>query len=299
MKNTYLFIKAFKILKTSGFTTLIFLLSVFFISGCDESPTDVQDYDPEPILTCYIFNGEPISEVYLERIAPLEELYLVSEWGISDADIKIYPIDNPDAGDTLYFVEDINDFNEVYYVPASGEVLVPQFGVTYRIEASKPDEDIFLWAETIVPDTFTLTVDSPYSINSGLLNSVVNWNSPNINMNWTAADSAAGYIFSSLCVHGSLIPLDPESDIGDDAPGRLNLQLLNETARSLEVPWTVFYWVGWHEIEIQAVSKDYYEYSLSFFSTEYSNQFSNVNGGLGVFAGISRRGFTMIIQRVY
>ncbi len=275
------------------FTMLVLLLS---ISGCEDSPTEVEDYDPEPVLTCFLYNGEPVGTVYLERVGSLNSWYGPSENHIFYADIILFPVDNPSAGDTLHFREVFDPDVGWIYSPMPNETLIPQSFVRYRIEARNPSEDLYVWAETTVPDTFTLTV-SPYTLENDTIPIPLDWNDPPIRLDWTTADSAAGYVYNSLLLDPyPWVQLDPE--MWEEDPGILEIEVLNFGANAAEVPWFSFNWVGLHIVEFQAGSLEYIEYCESIYSANNIDPISNINGGVGIFGGISRQNFYLYMQRV-
>jgi len=282
-------------------SVLIIILLAIMTTGCEENPTEVEDYQPEAVLSVYIYNGEPIEEVFLERVSPIDQYYEFGDNGIPGAQIIIFPLDTPAAGDTLHMTH----IGVGVYHPLGFESLIPQSGVSYRIEVRKPSEDLYLWAETEVPEEFTLTV-SPYTLLDGAIPYNLDWNDVHISLDWTSSVSAAGYIFSSVCLThpDSLQYLDPdaeeeeEEDDDDDTPGLQEINFIGASANSIEIPWLLFNWVGWHWIQIQAVSDAGYEYMLSNFNTPDNNPISNIHGGFGVFSGVASQGFYVYLERV-
>ena len=272
------------------------LILLLAFSGCEDNPTELEDYDPEPILTAFLFNGEPFGEIYLERVAPLYGYYQPEENGIADAQIIIFKSDPP--RDTVEFAYSGN--GGIYLPIITGTSLDTVQGITnYRIEALTPQGE-FLWAETVVPDTFTLEI-SPYTLLNDTIPIPLNWSAPEINLDWTGADSAGGYIFNSTCLTpiDSLQWLDPDYDDEiEEEPDRLWQDIYIESARSCTIPWFFYEFAGWHKIEFQAASMDYVEYLSSIlFTPPGFNQQYNVHGGLGIFSGFSNHSFYLYMQR--
>ena len=148
------------------------LAVVFHLTGCEQTPTEVQDYHPEPILSGFIVNGEPVAEVYLERVAGLSSYYDPRDHGIVGAEIILYEVG---GSDTLRFSDD-----PAYpgrYIPLMGDSLIPRGTALYRIEAQTPaPASELLWAETRVPgavdghgplQTFLVNADSSITPVSG------------------------------------------------------------------------------------------------------------------------------------
>jgi hypothetical protein len=276
---------------------IIVMLIGLMMTGCSKNPTEVEDYDPEPILTAFIYNGEPIQEVYLNWTAPVDAVFLLDYYFISGAEIKIFPLGDPSAGDTLHFVERNNPDRGWMYVPAPNESLTPQGKVKYRIEARIPSGNIFMWAETMVPDTFTLRV-SPYIVELDTIRIPLDWNDEPIHLDWTEADSSAGIICSSVALEGHIaLPLDPDAEDPEDH-GVQNIEILNLSAAGIDIPWLNFYWAGWHWMQVQFVGADCVDYMMSLFNEQVSDPLFNMHGGLGIFSGVSRQSFYVQLQRV-
>ncbi len=282
---------------------------LFLFSGCEENPTEIEDYDPQPKLTAYLYNGIPVEEVILERIASLYSYYDPADHYIADAEIILFPLDNPSPGDTLFFVD--STATRGVYLPAPGQAdLIPQGGARYRIEARKPSENLYLWAETVVPDTFTLAVNDTVILtkdtNPDTFLGTYSWNSPTIHFDWSKSDSTGCYVFNAICMEeDTLIHLDPDFELDDDEDpdyvSQHSLNILMDYVFSMDALWIYFSWVGSHRIVFQACSPDYREYLFSIFRVQQGmmeDVIYNVHGGLGVFAGFCRVSFTMEMERV-
>jgi len=137
-------------------------LLIILASGCENTPTEVEDYDPEPVLTAFIESGKPVGTIWLERVMKdLGSLYVPENTGISDAVIELFPIsDNALNNDTLTFA----DLGGGKYQPDNPDYII-EHTVRYKITANKPSEGVNMWAETAAPDIFTLQVG--YEIPSG------------------------------------------------------------------------------------------------------------------------------------
>ena len=291
--------------KNSGFgifrlsAALLFLVVIFW--GCEDNPTEVEDYNPEPVLSAFLYNGEPVEEVFLERVGSLYSYYDPNDYGIPGADIIIFPIiDNISAGDTLHFEESSHPDSNGVYKPVAGESLIPEGNVSYRIEARKSSEDLYLWAETVVPDTFTLVVNN-YTIINDTLQGTLDWSMPNMHFEYSSAENSSGYVYTQTCfTPDSLLEwLDPDEDPADiDLEPDLFIQtFFVETASSGDVPWIAFSYIGWHRIDLEAVSLGYMEYLTSTIYEDGIETQYNVNGGLGIFGGLFRNSFYLYIDR--
>ncbi len=273
---------------------------LILLAGCEQQPTEFEDYEPQPMLTAFLYDGIPVDSVLLQRVAPLYSYYSWQDHGIAGAQIRIFPLDDPESDDTLHLIH----AGSGVYRPAVGESLIPRGKRHYRIEARKPDEDLYLWAETVVPDSFSLWVNGqPPGDTLG----VFTREDPSLFFQWSPADSAGGYVFLTVCLTpvDSLLPLDPDYDPEeeelDEEPGRAFVFPLISTQLSSFVPWLSFEWVGWHRVEMLACNYEYYRYVFSLMRVEQgamSMPEYNVQGGLGVFAGLHRIRFYLYMARV-
>jgi hypothetical protein len=194
-------------------------------------------------------------------------------------------------------VESASPDSHGVYIPAAGESLTPQGKVRYRIEARKPAENLYLWAETLVPDTFSMTL-TPYPLVNDTIPTPLDWSHPPMSLNWTLPDSCNGFIISSLCLtpYDSLLPLDPQYDLDKEENPQV-IGVLSLGSNSIEIPWILFSWVGWHKIELQASGSDYLEYCQSILYTQNVDPAFNIHGGIGMFAGLSRHRFYLYLKR--
>ncbi|MFH1862772.1 MAG: DUF4249 family protein [bacterium] len=270
------------------------------LTGCDTEPTAIEDYTPEPILTAFLYAQEPVGEVYLERVGSYYAYYDPLNHGISDAEILLIQLDGAGSGDTLHFAESSHPDSNGVYRPVQVHLAQPL--AHYRIEAYKPAENLHLWAETVVPDTFALQVN--YPIMADTLRDTLDRTEENIYLQWTLVDSSGGYITNVTCLDDSFIPLDPdfnpdEDEIPEDS-SRWFFDITFEGYTEKSVAWILFQYEGWHRVELQAANEAYFAY---FFSWLYMQQWQmtsleyNVQGGLGIFGGLARRGFYVYVEK--
>ncbi|HHE46771.1 MAG TPA: DUF4249 family protein [Bacteroidetes bacterium] len=292
------------------FLAIAGLAFMFASTGCESTPAEAEKYDPQAVLYAYLTNGEPVGEVYLERIAPLFNRYDFEDAAITGAEIVIF---DTDSGDTLHLTDDPQKHGR--YIPVPGEELIPRGRRHYRIECSTPDGE-FLWSETSVPDTFIslniLLIDQngerPVSEGDTLTR-----NDPNMFWRWEI-DTTGGFVggYAGLIVaetpRDSLVPLDPDWDPNDpdDALEEEDRDAVGWTVFRYDAEWTTiawafFEWEGPTRIELQAVSVDYYNYLWSNFRVMQGmleRPVFNINGGLGIFAGLSKKVFHVYMKRV-
>ena len=130
-------------------------LLLLALSGCEQEPTEVEDYEPEAVLTAYIETGKPVGEIWIERVwKDIGVFYDPVNTGIGGVQVKLFSISsNARETDTLQFIHDGGG----RYIPAINNFIVEP-KVRYRIEANKISEGLNIWAETVTPDTFTLSI---------------------------------------------------------------------------------------------------------------------------------------------
>ncbi len=302
MKNLDLFLR--RIPKSFVCLSLILFLTLLF-SGCEDNPTELEDYDPEPVLSAFLENGEALEEIWLERVAPLEGVYDPLDHGITGADVRIFG-----GGDTLRMVDDPQKPGR--YVPETGMELIPRDWVEYRIEITTL-QDEFLWAETVMPlklDTVAVVLaDEEGNIFPVTEGDALNRNMPNMFWMWET-DTAHGFIgqITNLRDLDELVPLDPDWDPNDPddeleiaQKGRHGFTIMRHDARVITIPWVFFRWEGPTLIELYSISDDYWQYLFTLMRTYQgliANIHTNVHGGLGIFGARAGQGFEVYMKKV-
>ncbi len=291
----------------SAFLIALLIITLqLILAGCESTPTEVEDYEPQPMLSAFLFNGEPLDSIMLESVGSLYAKYEPGQNAIGGADIYVIALDNQ-GQDTLFFNFDAG---AGVYRPTNAAVWgVPQGNKQYRVEAHKPSEDLYLWAETVVPDTFSLTVSpAPVGIDPegvAFLDTMTREDA-NIKLEWTTPSSpVGGYVIPITCLSEDYIPLDPdfdpiEDDISEDS-SLVNFDIVLPNFNYRELPWILFEYEGWHEIQLQAADPEYWEYFFSVFRLymgQITNVEYNVNGGIGIVAGLARNKFRVYVEKV-
>ncbi len=294
---------------------ILFILAglafMFASTGCESTPTEVEEYDPEPVLYAYLTNSEPFEEAFLERGTPLFDHYDFEDAAITGAEIKIFDCA---SGDTLHLMDDQEKPGR--YIPVAGEELIPRGRHHYRIECRTPDGE-FVWSETSVPVAFdTVAIElvdmygTVYPVSEG---DTLTRNHPNMFWRW-AIDTTGGFVggYAGLIVaetpRDSLVPLDPDWDpndpddaLDDEDRNAVGWTVFRYDAEWTTIAWAFFEWEGPTRIELQAISAGYYDYLFSSFRAMQGmleNPIFNINGGLGVFAGLSKKEFHIYMKRV-
>jgi hypothetical protein len=273
------------------------LAALALLAGCGDQPTEVEDYEREPVLSAFLTNGQPVDQVYLERVAPLDA-YDPEDHGITGAELVVFPVG---GGDTL-LLENDPDVPGHYLAPAGADWR-PAGTARYRLEAYKENDEVNVWAETVVPDTFSIEV-----LPAAAVGDTVTRLDPNFVLRWTDADSAGGFILNVICLtpEDSLVPLDPdfdpeEDEVDEDYPPRSQMEFMRYDQREATLPWYLFQYEGPHRVDLLAVSALYYEYVTTLFRVgqgQGADIPSNVSGGLGIFAGTTSRSFEVYVKRV-
>jgi len=300
------------------------LLMLIFIVGCEENPTEAENFEPLPTLYSYIQNGAPVDTVNLEWTGAYDDFYDLSELRIQGAQIVVFPVLDENGASLDTSDTEINDYvidfrttagPEFYgeYVPVDDDYLRPRGLWTYRIEAIKPSEGINLWAETTVPDTFSFYAAEknnplvPIEIEGDTLTR----EDDEIFINWSESETARGFVAGIVAEtpRDELIPLDPEWDPNDPDDvlepydqQRHGWTIARYDQRSMTIAWIFFQWSGWNRLYINAASESYYEYMLSLTQqgdpSWTVNPAYNVHGGIGVFGAYATHEFNIFLERV-
>jgi len=304
MKKLLTYIKSFA-------TILILAVSLIFLNGCEENPSEIQDYDPQPMLTAFIYNGEPVDEVYFEWTEKFGSYFDPTELAIEDADIRIFP-DIPDtAGLVLYLIEDPLEAGH-YITPPEVEWL-PEGSTTYKIVAEKVADNIYCTSTTVVPDTFTVTLYHPSLPGSSavlpaipdtlFLDEPFTRLDQELFLAWSPSASAGGFFTNVLALtdKDSLVALDPDWEFDEEDKWRFNLNFALEDQFEMTIPWAEFNWVGPYHIDVMSGAIEYVDYIYA--GTRIMNQGinmdlpNNIEGGIGIFGGICRYRFEIIMER--
>ena len=276
------------------------------VISCENTPTEVDDYDPEVVLYAYLGNGEPMTEVYLERISSLFGYYTPK--GIAGASVWIMELDEP-TPDTFFFKHHPNTQDSSWLYVPDGDTLIPQSLKGYKIEVHTPRGE-HLWSQAVVPgkidwvsvsvsgvDSTTIT-DPPLEVEGLILDTLTRWNS-SIILEWTDILGAGGFVGIALCqepADTNLIPLDPDWDPIENPVDTINISrrgwtIMRYDQNQTTIPGVAFQWVGLYQLQFQAVSREYYDYLFSDFRAKQgmiTRPESNINGGMGTFGSMTR-----------
>ena len=192
---------------------------MLFSIGCDSTPTEVEDYDYEPVLSAFLVAGKTVTEAdtvaFLERVQPLFELYDFQKAAISGANMILI---DKEEGDTIK-LED-HQASPGKYTPLVGSSMPIQGKHHYKIVVVTPvPHNETVWAETVVPDPFP-----PNSVKTYLMDRSGNktpisdgeelqrYKDKYLFFEWPSVDSAGGYFGSAttLVPRNNLVGLEPD-----------------------------------------------------------------------------------------
>ena len=292
----------------------------------------MEDYEPAPMLTAYLYNGEPVEEVYMQWTAPFEYHataynnaipYNPDDYIITDAVIKIFALDNP-AVDILILTHD-SEVPGHYY--SEDDDWLPQGKQKYGVIVDYTGPNIYedtvtfhLESTTIVPDHYDIHIFHPYipggstiippmPDNSLVIEPVMTRDDSSFFMYWNPApDSGHGYIvnFITMVDSDSLVPLDPdfvigEDEIEEDEYWRFSIEFMPEDQLQYTMGWYYFNWEGLHQITFMAVSKEYHDYMLAGMNIMQGldvDMPGNIEGGEGIFGAACRYRMYIELERV-
>lgn len=285
------------------------------LTGCEDDPSELEDYNPDPILTAFIQNGQPVDSVMVEWIGKFHATYDPNTLGINNADVVLYPVLDPDgsaadtSGRALYF----------HYAGPGGKYMpddanfIPEPLVRYAMKVTSPDAQMY--AETTMPDTFStqvfqagklLSIDPASRMlvdGDGDTLKTFQRTDEELFFRWTEAVGTGGYL---LGIHStgnpdSIRPLDTEYDSTDadqveawDLVPKFVYQPAPDYQNAVTLAWIYLNWTGPTDVLIEACSDDYYLYMFTSLTFQMqgggdNNIYSNVQGGRGIFGALSQQ----------
>ena len=302
--------------KMKYFVVLTFVILQF--SGCENTPTEVANYQRQPILSAFLVNGQPFEEAWLERGAGMNDVYAMESAGIDDATMYISSL-----GDTLNLVPDPNVKGR--YIPAAGENLIPQGLQSYRIDAwTAAPRNEHLWATSLVPGSIDengpmevfLVSDDLQDTTEVAEGDTLNRTMNTMVWSWNDVDSIGGFqgVIIAQTPREDLVPLDPDweppadpTDEDDDNyiepfdRERARWTFMRHDQRQITIAWIFFGWEGPQKVQFNALSGAYYDYLFSLIQSKFGavdRPEYNINGGLGIFGAYSTHSINIYMERV-
>ena len=282
---------------------------LIFFAGCDNTPTEVNDYEPQPQLTAFIANGVAVGEIELKHVGGFTDYYDPIALGITGARIKMFPVLDADgtpsdtSGRVCYFAD--NPDHRGGYLPTG--TYLPEGKVTYRIEAKKASDKVDLWAQTAVPDTFQLiTYQNKQEVDAN--GDTLTREDPELYFEWTSSENCGGYQLGILAEtedRSQLLPLDPAYDPNnpddvkayEDVP-RYGYTIAPYYQNGITLAWVYMTWAGPTRVDCAACSKEYFDYIFSQLTNPAANPLMNVHGGIGIFGATSRHSVEIYMKRI-
>lgn len=293
------------------FATALLIPLTMGLTGCDDDPSELEDYNPDPVLTAFLKNGQPVDSVMVEWVGSFHATYDPAQLGINDADVVLYPVLDPNgsaadsSGRALYF-HHVGPGGK--YVPNDAN-FIPEPLVRYAMRVTSPDAEMY--AETTMPDTFTTDVSQagkPLTIDpvtnqlidsNGYTLSTMTRSEEELFFRWSESEGSGGYL---LGIHATgdpdtIRPLDAEYDSTDadqvefwEMMPKFVYTPAPDYQNAITLAWIYLNWTGPTDVLIQACSDDYYLYmftSLTFQGAD--NIYSNVQGGYGIFGALTQQ----------
>lgn len=294
-------------------TLIIYSTAIIGIIGCIDTPTEVEDYNAEPMLSAFLVNGQLFEEAWLERGSPIGAYYDMQNTGIDDATMII----TSTSGDTLNLVPDPNKKGR--YIPADGESLIPQGLQTYMIEAwTTPPHNEYMWAEALVPGgiedhgpmTVFLVSDDLQDTTNVADGDTLNRNMDTMVWAWSDIDSVGGFqgVIIAQNPRDELIPLDPDWDpndpddeLEDEDRERAGWTFMRHDQRQISIAWIFFEWEGPQKVQFNALSEDYYNFLFSTMQVDFGSierPDFNMKGGLGIFGAYSEQIINIYMEKI-
>jgi len=263
------------------------------LTACEDSPPT--DYIATPFLEAYLIVDQPIEDVVVAISQPITEVFDYNQMMAADAEVVISSegVDYP----LQYVVEDgIGRFR----YPDTTMKVQPE--TRYAIRASMPDGSV-MRAETVTPARIAWTVP-PRDLLQYPQDTTVLVSPDSLRISWTAGNSSEYIIrVKVLDTLGYGTYLTPPTE---EINGRTNNIPFEEPddptfytrtrwgfvqANQAPTVWAAFRWYGKNEVAILAADKPMLEWFKATQwggrSVQYRDEFSNVEGGIGILASAS------------
>jgi len=270
---------------------ILFIITGCCFTNCINEPTDTE-FEEEIIVRAYLYTGSSIDSVHISKSIKIGEIYSPGEAAVTGAGVSI-SVDN-----VSYQLSEYGDKPGVYYLPLNYIRVTP--GKTYHLEAQVGDK--LISASTTAPDFVQIVrVNLPETEYLGKPFEVF----------WRGGEGAAGYILSVKARSSAeLVELssfmehaleETEFDTTEFFPPVNNFPVqIHES--NFQIPWPMFWYYGDYTLTIYAVDKNFFDFSTSFTVLEAQSSFyekppSHIQGGIGIFAALSRASEWVKVKR--
>ncbi|MDG5767263.1 DUF4249 family protein [Balneolales bacterium ANBcel1] len=301
----------------SGVFLLFWLMAFAAVSlvpaGCELYRQD--DYEEQFVVESYLIAGEPLPEVRLSITAPFDESYYFEERAVGDADITISWYD--EGGQRRSSFRYIEQERGIYIPAEPDRATEVEPRHMYRLEADVPLASGTLHrieAETVIPDTF--------SVMEVVRNRAVYQDPEQLEFRITRNRQAGRqnhYIYSTESLEPYEENLTPFwDDITDDLDDAIRIRtgIVNEEnfdinpdgTLTLRMPWIGIAFYGQNIISTFSIDNNTYDFfrsqpvqagggAGSISPGEIQNIIYHVDGGIGLFGGMSKLDILVTVDR--
>jgi hypothetical protein len=271
---------------------VLFLLALSF-SGCEDQPPT--DYIATPFLEAYLIVDQPIEDVVVAISQPITEVFDYEQMMAADADVVLSSegVDYP-----LQYV--VEDGIGRYRYPDTTVKVQPK--TRYVIRVSLPDGSV-MRAETVTPERIVWTIP-PREVLQYPQDTTVLVSPDSLRISWTAGNSREYIIrVKVLDTLGYGKYLTPATEEINERTNNIPFEEPNDPTfytrtrwgfvQTNQAPtvWAAFRWYGRNEVAILATDTPMIEWFKATQwggrSVQYREEFSNVEGGIGILASAS------------
>ncbi|MCB2204874.1 DUF4249 domain-containing protein [bacterium] len=277
----------------STFSLLLPALALLLLSACEDTPPT--EYDPAPFLEAYLIVDEPIEGIVVAISQPITEAFTYQNMIVTDANVVLTEGDNTY---TLQYV--VEDGRGSYRYPDSTVKVLP--ATPYRIRVSLQDGTV-MTAETVTPERIAW-VTPPREVLQYPQDTTRLVSPDSLRIDWTPGNSVEYIVrvraLDTLGYGKYLTPPTEEingrtNNIPFEEPDDPTFYTLTRWGfvQTSDAPtvWAAFRWYGRNDVSILAPDTPMLEWFKATQwggrSVQYRDQFSNVQGGLGILASAS------------
>ena len=289
---------------------VIILLFCFCIIGC--GVTEQETFESEYILESYLIALEPLPEVRLSRTVPFGQPYYFERQAVSRASVQIKLLDKNGTISQVYPYVQIID--GIYLSTKSGAVVQPNR--TYELTVTFDNNEDFLQATTIVPDSFSIIKVNRF------LTEFQSKEQVEITVTRSFYPGRQNiFLLSTESLNPKLEELtpflkdffDPEEDdlkdfiIHESPPfNEGNYDLNEDGTLTIKIPWIAINFFGPNKISVNAIDDNFFDFIRSrdiqirgstLSPGEIPAIIEHVDGGTGIFASLSRVSVEILVTR--
>lgn len=263
------------------------------LTACEDQPPT--DYRPTPFLEAYLIVDEPIDDIVVAISQPITEPFQYDDMMIADADVLLT------AGETDYTLQYVvEDGVGKYRYPDTTVKVLPE--TRYAIRVTLPDGGV-MSAETVTPARVSWVIP-PREVLQYPQDTTRLVSPDSLRITWTAGNSAEYIVrvraLDTLGYGKYLTPPTEEinertNNIPFEEPDDPTFYTLTRwgfvQANQAPTVWAAFRWYGRNDVSILAPDTPMLEWFKATQwggrSVQYRDEFSNVEGGIGILASAS------------